>query len=259
MAQADPLHDEPARRDWRIGFGLVTTVVWLALGVFYVEQSLGWSRFFSQPISDIGEFLDGAVAPLAFLWLVLGLFLQQNELAQNNRAIRLQYEAMRKTAEHAELQARAIQANELHARQDTFIELAKLVSGQLEVIAGMLFLSTQGPAGDGVVSAEEMDELWSRLGSGDPAVFSRRLIGLRFSLADVEQARELFYGTAIRRRHTETYLHSFERLLRAAAGCDPEGMIQDALLGGAHGRLSRAMQELGAGAPSPAGARVPGA
>jgi hypothetical protein len=241
----DPFSEEKAsRRDWRVALGLVLTVLWLVSAFAYVAAGMGWIRFLGQPMGDLGDFLDGAFAPLAFLWLVLGLFLQQSELAQNNRAIRLQYEVMRKTAEQAEIQTRAIAANELHARQDTFIELAKLVGAHLEVISGMLFMSVVGPAGSGEVDSDQMDVLWSRTSSGEAALFSRRLILLRFQQESVAAAREIFWGTPIRTRHSETFIHSFERLLRTAASCDPEGMIVDALRGNGQGRVCQIMKEL---------------
>ncbi len=151
---------------------------------------------------------------------------------------------MQRTAEHAEIQTRAIAANELHARQDTFIDVAQLVMNQLEVIAGMLFISSQGTIGDGVVSDEEVDRLFARLSSGESSVFSRRMILLHVRVADSRDDWALFYGTPIRTQHCENYIRSFERLLRSAAGCDPEGMILDALHGNAQGRLYRVLCEL---------------
>jgi hypothetical protein len=229
--------------DRRTLFGVGLTFLWVSVGAIYVGQGLGWQRFFEQPIGEMGDFLDGAFAPLAFLWLVLGLFIQQRELSANNQAIQRQHEIMLRTAESAEVQTRAIAANELHARQDTFIDIAQLVANQLEVIAGMLFLSSQGGAGDGVVSDDEMDRLWGRMSSGEGGVFSRRLLLLRVGLEPVP-GWALFWGTPIRTRHCETFMHSFERLLRAAQGCDPDGMIADALRGGAQGRLYAIMREL---------------
>jgi len=245
--------DEPdtTRPDWRIRLGLALTALWVFGAFAYVTLRMGWVGLLGQPVGDLGDFLDGAFAPLAFLWLVLGLFLQQGELAQNNRAIRLQYEVMRKTAEQAEIQTRAIAANELHARQDTFIELAKLVGAHLEVIAGMLFMSVVGAAGSGDVGGDEMDALWSRTSSGEAALFSRRLILLRVQQSSVEAAREIFWGTPIRTRHSETFIHSFERLLRSAAGCDPDGMITDALRGNVQGRVCQMMKDLRGDTPAP--------
>jgi len=242
----------PSGPDRRTAFGVGLTFLWVTVGAVYIGQGLGWQRFFEQPLGEMGDFLDGAFAPLAFLWLVLGLFIQQRELARNNDAIQRQHEIMLRTAEHAAIQTQAIAANELHARQDTFMELAELVGKQLEVIAGMLYLSSQGSPGDGIVSDEAMDALWGRLSSGEVSLFSRRLISLRFGAGTPEAKWTLFWGTPIRTRHCESFIHSFERLVRAAQGCDPEGMIVDALHGNAQGRLYRIMCELRAGPPEAA-------
>lgn len=231
-------------RNTQVQVGLVLTALWLGAGLFYTAATMGWSGFLRLPLGELGDFLDGAFAPLAFLWLVLGLFLQQRELATNNRAIQRQFEIMQRTAEHAEIQTRAIAANELHARQDTFIDVAKLVANQLEVIAGMLFLSSQGSIGDGVVSDEEIDAMFARLSSGESSVFSRRMIMMRFKVDEPRDAWLLFYGTPIRTQHCENYIRSFERLLRSAVACDSDGMIVEALHGSAQGRLHRVMCEM---------------
>jgi hypothetical protein len=252
-SQADPT-EIAARRSQQIRVGLVLTALWLGIGLLYIATSLGWTGFLRLPLGDLGDFLGGAFAPLAFLWLVLGLFLQQRELAANNFAIQRQFEIMQRTAEQAEIQTRAIAANELHARQDTFMDVAQLVMSQLEVIAGMLFLSSQGSPGDGVVPDEEIDLMFARLSSGESSVFSRRMILLRVRLDDPQQAWALFYGTPIRRQHCETYIRSFERLLRNAAACDPDGMIVDAMTGNAQGRLYRVMCEMRDLPPAGAGA-----
>jgi hypothetical protein len=232
------MSDEPVAQgmDRRTLFGIAITVLWLAVGVLYIGQGIGWSQFFGQPLGDMGDFLSGAFAPLAFLWLVLGLFLQQGELSANNRAIQRQHDIMLRTAESAEVQTRAIAANELHARQDTFIDLAQLVGNQLEVISGLLFLSSQGPVGAGVVSNEDIDAMWARMSTGETGLFSRRLLVLSAG-SDRLAGWQLLWGTPIRTRHTEAFVQSFQRLLRTAQDCDPDGMIADALRGNAQGRL----------------------
>jgi hypothetical protein len=73
------------QRDRRILYGLAMTIVWLLLGALYISYNLGWSRFATLPIDEMGTFLEGAFAPLAFLWLVIGLFIQQSVLAEKSR------------------------------------------------------------------------------------------------------------------------------------------------------------------------------
>ena len=235
----------PERRDWRVWFGLGSTFFWLWLGFLYINANVGWGDFATQPADALGSFLEGAFAPLAFLWLVIGFFLQQNELRHNNQAIRLQYQMMRRATEHAEVQARAISANELHQRQETFLLVADRVHDQLAAVVGMLWMSSQvDEAGTDEATREEVWDLWSRVGAGDPEVFARRFLGLYFGMrARGEDPRPLFFGTEVRTRHSETIARTFGRLLEAGRHCDPDGIITDALRGSAHGSLCRIIEE----------------
>ena len=218
-------------RDWRLSFGLLVTGVWLALGFFYIANVVGWLGFARQSAPDLGGFLEGAFAPLAFLWLVIGFFLQQRELRHNNRAIRMQYEMMRTATQHAEVQARAISANELHQRQETFLLVTDRVQQQLAAVVGMLWMSSQATGEEGGADEREVWDLWSRVGAGDSDVFARRFLGLYYRRrGEGLGARDLFFGTEIRTGHSETILRTFNRLLESARQCDPDGIITDKIV-----------------------------
>ena len=58
------------RMDWRVAFGLVVTIIWISTGLVYLLSIVGWGNFVHLPTADIGSFLEGAFAPLAFLWLM---------------------------------------------------------------------------------------------------------------------------------------------------------------------------------------------
>ncbi|MCB1671838.1 MAG: hypothetical protein KDI29_11985, partial [Pseudomonadales bacterium] len=154
-----PFGDQDDHKDRRIWFGLVATFVWVLLGFFYIGNNIGWSAFLVLPIDEMGSFLEGAFAPLAFLWLVIGLFIQQTVLAENNRELR-------RTNLQSEKQTQAIAATELNARQETFFKIAENTRKQLGAISGMLFVSSQGPTGDESVSPEELNELWQQYAGG---------------------------------------------------------------------------------------------
>ena len=231
-------------RDWRVWFGISATLFWLWLGVLYIHSNVGWGELVSQPADALGSFLEGAFAPLAFLWLVLGFFLQQRELRHNNRAIGLQYEQMRRTAENAEIQSRAISANELHQRQETLLLVADRVHGQLGSVVGLLWMSSHGPGNEGAVGEEVVGDLWSRLGAGDPESFARQFMSVFYRRRGQGlEVYSLFFGTEIRTRHSDTILRVFGRLLESARGCDPDGIITDALLGSGHGVLYQLIKE----------------
>ena len=66
------------------------------------------------------------------------------------------------------------------------------------------------------------------------------MLELHFSLADSpEQQFELFYGTPIRARHANSFIYTFERMIRRAAEVDEDDIIRDAFLGGGHGMVYR--------------------
>lgn len=244
-------------RDWRVWFALASTAFWLWLGFLYVALVIGWGNFVTQPADALGGFLEGAFAPLAFLWLVIGFFLQQHELRQNNIAIMAQYEQMCRTAENSEIQASAIRANALHQQQETTLMIADRVHRQLGGVVGLLWMSSRGPGNPNAAPEERVAELWSRLGSGDPEAFARAVVALTFQFReDPLEVWRLFWGTEVRARHSETIVRVFERLLDQIRACDPEGIIEDAAIGSGHGTVYQRICEF-RDAPPP-GARRDG-
>jgi len=219
-------------RDWRIWLGIILSIIWIAGGIWFVNRIIVADPGQTDSMDAVGSFLEGVFAPLAFLWLVLGMFMQQRELADNT-------EAIRRTAEQSEKQTLAIAATEMNARQETFFTIADGVKHQLGGISGMLLMSSVGPGGSGRFDREQMDSLFSQAATGDSAVFARQFISL-----DFEQEgglTEALYGTEIRRRHTENYRKTFARLCRLANNCDVDGIIEDTLMHTAHGLLYQRM------------------
>ena len=237
--------------DWRIRFGIGVTVLWLGLCLVYVFQVVGWRVFIGQGADTIGDFLEGGFAPLAFLWLVIGLFIQQSELTSNAQAIRLQYVQMKRMSEHAEIQSRAIQANELHARQDTFIDISRMVQRQLGGLAGLLYVAIVGSRGSRRLTPEQTAEMWARE-SSDTELFTRLLIGMHAeAVQSGKSSRDFFFGTPESSASSETYMRIFTRLVEEARACDPQGMIADAVIGSATGFLYAILREHKEGIPAP--------
>ena len=230
-----PELNEAGSPDWRIWLGLGITVAWLLLGTLYVGESIGWGNIGRQPAEVIGNFLEGAFAPLAFLWLVIGYFLQQKELAQNTEALRLQFREIQRTAEQAVKQTETISAQERHARQQIFLQIHEQVRRQLGSIAGLLWISSQGAGDAPAVSDDEMSELWTKLNQGDPDVFSRMTLFTHGELETFDERLDFFYGTEVRARHTNNFIFTLERLLARARSADTDGILEDAILGSAHG------------------------
>jgi hypothetical protein len=223
--------------DWRTWFGLVLTLAWLMLGYFYIRITVGWNAFTVLPADELGNFLEGAFAPLAFLWLVIGYFIQQRELERNTEALSSQLHQIERSAEQAVIQSEKLAESEVHARQETFLTIAENVRRQLGTTVGLLFISSQSAAADGTVTQQEQSALFSRMGQSDPEVFTRKMLELNLVLTDDASRLALFYGTEVRARHTNNFLFTFERLLARAGAVDADQMIRDSLYGAGHGLL----------------------
>jgi DNA-binding XRE family transcriptional regulator len=222
--------------DWRIFMGIIITVLWLIAGVVYVRGG-GFSQetIYDIPLDDVGSFLEGAFAPLAFLWLVIGLFIQQRELADNT-------EVLRQTSIQSEKQTQAIAATEMNARQETFFKIAENVRNQLGGITGMLFISCMGATEGQLVPKERIAEMWHMLARRDDQVFAREFLLL--TSADYGGYEAIFYKTDIRRRHTKNFMVTFDRLMAMAKNCDSvNGIIADSLAQTAHGLLYNHMRD----------------
>jgi len=222
--------------DWRIFMGGILTMLWLIAAVIYIRGgNFNKATIYDIPLEDLGSFLEGAFAPLAFLWLVIGLFIQQRELADNT-------EVLRQTSIQSEKQTQAIAATEMNARQETFFKIAESVKGQLGGITGMLFISCFGATEGQIIPRERIAEMWHMLARRDDGVFAREF--LLFDADDYGGYEALFYKTEIRRRHTRNFIRTFDRLMEMARNCDsPNGIIAESMAQTAHGLLYNQMRE----------------
>jgi len=222
-------------KDWRIWFALGLTFFWCCFLFIYIARNVGWGSFLDLPIEEMGTFLEGAFAFLAFLWLVVGLFIQQSVLAENN-------EELRRNNLHSEKQTQAIAATEMNARQETFFKIADSTRRQLGSISGLLFISSQGPGANNNYTSEDLAETWRQFAGGDVEVFSRLFLTMA-GATDVDFI-DLFYGTEIRRRHSQNFIVGYDRLIELARDCDTDNIILDTLIYSAHGLLNVRMREL---------------
>lgn len=235
--------------DWRIWLGVGATAVYLLLALAYV-LSQGFGEFISLPADNLGSFLEGAFAPLAFLWLVIGYFLQQRELHEASRALRAQHEEIRIANKQTALQTQSLKASEVHARQQAYLDLANQIRSQLGSIAGLLYISSQAADLGGHVSVEEQGRLFKELSVNDTEVFSREIIYFYQTTADESERYDFFYGTPIRARHSNHFAQTFENLLKRAELADEEYVFRNALLYSAHGIVYRMLIDYREQAPA---------
>ena len=222
------------RLDWRIWLGVGATTVYLLLALSYVLER-GTGALLAMPAESLGSFLEGAFAPLAFLWLVIGYFLQRKELKETTSALRAQHEEIKRSTEQAVIQSQSMKASAVHARQEAYLQLQAQIRGQLGMISGFLYISSQGAQAGGKVSRERQARLFAELGTSDTETFSRQILEFYLAAGSDAERQEFFYGTAVRARHSNHFVQTFEGLLRRADRADDEGVFRNALLHSAHG------------------------
>ena len=204
--------------DWRVLLGITLTTVWIGAGIVYLVAKVGLFNFVDLPTGDIGSFLEGAFAPLAFLWLVIGHFMQQTEISANTRAM--------------QEQEKSSQRQELNSRRNSYFKLLELVQEQLGSIAAFHYISILGPSGTGEVSNEEYAAMRSESAS-DSAYFVRKMTSLiAANSQDPDKVEEFLFGTEIRTRHSQNFETTFEKILNNAKTIDQDDMLSNAILYG---------------------------
>ena len=199
--------------------GTCLTTVWILAGLVYLIQVVGLVEFVNLPTGDIGSFLEGAFAPLAFLWLVIGHFMQQSEISGNTRAIQLQEQSAKR--------------QEVHAQRNSYFKLLSLVQEQLGSIAAFHYISVVGPTGTKEISGDEYAAMRGEAAIADPALFIRKMVSLATLYRDNPTgATEVFFGTEIRTRHSNNFSDTFARLLASAEAVDHDDLVASALLYG---------------------------
>lgn len=95
----------------------------LLTGVFYKHSSAGQSL----SLNELGDFLAGVFAPLAFYWLVLGFFQQSKELKNSVDALNLQAKELRNSVKAQQKQAENAErslSHQLETEQSRRVETA---------------------------------------------------------------------------------------------------------------------------------------
>lgn len=129
--------------------GVALTTAYIGAIVWYFSTKTAGEQLWKLEPNNLGDTLAGTAGPLAFIWLVLGFFIQSKQLEAQVRTIemqreelelqrvelRLQREETTRLANEAEKQRAAIQASELNARRDVFFREYDLVRQEIDRIA----------------------------------------------------------------------------------------------------------------------------
>jgi hypothetical protein len=102
-------------------WAIVFTVLWLSIIAAAVWRD--WTRFTTMPLNELGDFLAGFFAPIAFCWLVVGYTLQRHQITMSLDALAAEREAM--------LEERKMRLLSLHPRLSIRTGVSVKSSGNL--------------------------------------------------------------------------------------------------------------------------------
>ena len=110
----------------------------------YIGEQIGWDNLFFLLPHELGIFIAGVFAPLAFLWLVLLYAVVGRRLAHTRDLLAARLDALTYPAEDAESRvalvsaALRVQAQELSAVSDAAVAAGQRLETMLERQAGAL-------------------------------------------------------------------------------------------------------------------------
>jgi hypothetical protein len=164
----------------------------------------------------IGDFVSGVAETLAFLWLVLGYFQQGTELRLQREQLALQKLELEKLANETKRQSSAVEANELHARRDTFLRIAEMIIEEQITLATRIVILMAG----GVLLAEA--PRW--IGEGRRNVyFIQAWLCIK---SEPEKYRAGVLKDADLSRAATRFISNFEYLVRQSDAADPKGQLR---------------------------------
>ncbi|WP_298962036.1 hypothetical protein [uncultured Roseibium sp.] len=105
------------------------SIIWVLIGVFLLSQSgLDSSNeplkiFRGLTANELGDFLAGFFAPLAFIWLAAAVYIQSQELAEQRKELQLTREVAIEAKEATKAQAEeARRSGDYFAKQTEFMD-----------------------------------------------------------------------------------------------------------------------------------------
>lgn len=213
--------------------GLVLTALWVIIVALW-SFILGYTSYIDAMLpNEIGDFLAGIVAPIAFLWIIVGYFQQGEELRQNNEILKQQAIELQESVRQMKLQSAVISDNELHARRATFFTFYEILKDRLNSISVDILLRcvshdvrrrVRPSEKADKVESERKKEILDRYGSGNSEFIYSEIIYFLI------QGRNAEFVTVMERymdwpEIIRSYCVTFEEILSEARKCGDENRL----------------------------------
>lgn len=183
-----------------IRVGYLLTGVWVVLLAIYVMLGKGWIELWRSGFSEIGDFLSGAFAPLAFFWLVIAVLLQTHELSLQREQLRESTEALKEQAKEAhalveqnkrsvDVATKTLVQQELRAREDRVHRVIDALAFKIMNLASHSYVVVNGNRSEPFSNQRTLRKQAEEDGSRD-AVFPfvlKQIVNWLFYVSDQKQ------------------------------------------------------------------------
>jgi hypothetical protein len=191
---------------------VAVTTVWLIAMIGYVGTNGGTAGLNALPPADLAVLIAAGFAPLAGLWLVVGVFEQRRALGVFARRMAEMTAQTRQSLQQAESQVRTLMQLQAQSARTQTLETRRLALQDMAASAAVLAERL------GVMKRDAATAAWARFGAGDVNAFVQTFLSLAAMHPDMTErmaeavARDPVAATAL-----ATYVRRFERLAGSTA------------------------------------------
>jgi hypothetical protein len=189
-------------------FAAATTTLWMLAGAGYVQARGGLAGLQVMGPSDLAILIAAGTAPVAALWLVIGVIEQRRMLARFERRVGEMATHNRQSLQQAESQARTLMQLQAQSARAQAMETRKLALQDMAASAAVLAERL------GVIKRDAINAAWARYGDGDITVFVQAFLSFSNSHPDIaERMGEAVTRDAVSATALATFVRRYERLL----------------------------------------------
>ena len=198
--------------------GWFVTGIWVFVSAVYLKNN--FEIFKSMSPNAWGDAAAGFAAPLAFLWLVIGYYLQRTELSLQRDEIKLQREELAAQRAEMEKQSNSISLNEQHASRDVFLKVYDIVFDGLNNKAlEILEIIHGGAASVGLKNFIDGNK-WAIFNTLNPRIKNSESI----------KKQLIHFEHEPRKTVLTSYCEMFEVLISESENCDSSGLFKRTIL-----------------------------
>ncbi len=160
---------------------IFSSLLWLIVGVRYINDSLQGISFFNAGITNILAYVLLISLPLLVMWLIFGYISQYLHNKNVNLQLRKLFGQMKKNQDYSDLLARVMIETENQVKDGFMLGRFDLLIGDMNELLSEIIHVT------GLCSTEQIERLWSKVQNGGKWSFGKVVIEINNSQPDFQR------------------------------------------------------------------------